>query len=84
MKAVLVVDMPEDYMGSVIDVKLYGKEKVTHEQYVNMLRPLPKPKTREEEIVIDQFIEDLFYDDYIRGWNACLDEIMGEQNEQDE
>ena len=42
------------------------------------LRPLPKKKTEEEEMAKDPFNEDLFYDEYIWGWNACLDEILGE------
>ena len=39
------------------------------------LKPLPKAKTRDEEVAKDPFNEDLFYDDYIRGWNDCLKEI---------
>lgn len=42
------------------------------------LRPLPKKKTEEEEMAKDPFNEDLFYDEYIWGWNDCLSEITGE------
>lgn len=65
MKAVLVIDIPEEYMGSIIDVKLYGKTQTVNETYVNKLRPLPK---RYDE---GQMREQ-------KGWNACLDEITGE------
>ena len=40
-KAILVIDMPEDYMGSNIDVKLYGKTQTVHERYVNKLDHYP-------------------------------------------
>lgn len=69
MKAILVIDMPESYMGSVIDVKLYGKEKVVHEHYVNKLKPLP------QKVEMD-FNE--YYEGMADGWNDCLDEIVGE------
>ncbi len=59
MKAVLVVEMPEEYMGSVIDVKLYGKEKVVRERYVNKLRPLPQKK----EVEVNE-IEDLMHTEF--------------------
>lgn len=45
------------------------------------LKPLPGKKTEEEEKAKDPYNEDLFYDDYIRGWNDCLEEITGVQNE---
>ena len=69
MKAVLVIEMSEDYMGSNIEVKLYGKTQTVHERYVNKLRPLPqkKPKDNSNELNLG----------YELGWNACLDEITG-------
>lgn len=75
MKAILVIDMPESYMGSVIDVKLYGKEKVVHEHYVNKLKPLPQKMTMEKALKMERVgaIKDIY-----TAWNACLDEIMGE------
>ena len=72
MKAMLLVDIPEDYTGSVISVNLYGRNnKVIHEIYTNKLRPLPK-KLNETEIVFGEI------HGYRGGWNDCLDEIMGE------
>ena len=70
MKAILVIDIPEDYTGSVISVNLYGRNnKVIHENYINKLRPLPHSKQIENR---------WFSDDYSKGWNDCLDEITGE------
>lgn len=73
MKAILVIDIPEDYTGSVISVNLYGRNnKVIHEIHTNKLRPLPKEKVKVEPIEAD-------IDKGIRaGWNACLEEITGE------
>lgn len=72
MKAILVIDMPEEYMGSNIDVKLYGKYQTIHERYVNKLRPLPTKKQDEKR---------WYSEDYSIGWNACLDEILGDNDE---
>ena len=69
MKAILVIDMPEEYMGSDIDVRLYGKNQTIHERYVNKLRPMPNRMPFDEAFKME---------DYVVGWNACLDEILGE------
>lgn len=69
MKAVLVIDLPEEYMGSVIDVKLFGKDKVVHEHYVNKLKPLP------QKVEMDM---NEYYEGMADGWNACIEEILGE------
>lgn len=72
MKAVLVIDVPEEYFGSVVDVRLYGKEKTVHEKYVNKLKLMPTYDWHEEgkENECEEW--------YRNGWNACLDEILGE------
>lgn len=69
MKAVLVIDMPEEYMGSVIDVKLYGKEKTVHETYVNKLKLMP------QKVEMDM---NEYYKGVANGWNDCIDTIAGE------
>lgn len=75
MKAVFIVDIPEDYTGSVISVNLYGgNNKLIHETYVNELRLLPKRKLHVYEQVDDEY-------GYVEGWNACLDAITGEDDE---
>ena len=93
MKAVLVIDMPDGVsLDEWYAVKVtVDRLKATEEELMQgipfdesktfkfvPLRPLPKAKTREEEIAKDPFNEDLFYDDYINGWNACLEKITGE------
>lgn len=65
MKAILVIDLPEEYIGSVIDVKLYSEEKVVHEHYVNKLKPLPQKKNTD-------FHPNVVY---ANGWNDCLEEL---------
>ena len=91
MKAVLIIDMPEEYMGSNIDVKLYGKYQTVHERYVNKLRPLPSKKDvtvkRIEDIqsysiteVADNISARIILktnEIFALGWNACLDTIIG-------
>lgn len=68
MKAILVVDIPEDYTGSVISVNLYGRNnKLIHENYINKLRPLPQ-KTYAE-------FPDPYKYGFADGWNRCLEEI---------
>ncbi len=67
MKAILVMDIDEKYIGSI------GTEIQFINQKYNCtwkLKPMPKTKQHEEEI-------DYEYG-YIDGWNACLDEITGE------
>ena len=91
MKAILVIDVPADYAGSVISVNLYGRNnKVIQEIHTNKLRLLPQ----KIEVEVND-IEDIMHTDFsienlcakIRldtdklfslGWNACLDEILGE------
>ena len=85
MKAVIVIDVDDNIKldRTYIAYDLYDGDnmdvisKVIGYGYAP-LRPLPKKKTEEEEMAKDPFNEDLFYDEYIWGWNACLDAITGE------
>lgn len=77
MKAVLVIDLPEDYMGDIIEVELYGKTQTIYRTYVNKLRPLPK------KMDIEQF-EFMWGEEQVLfaiGYNRCVDEIEGETDE---
>ena len=74
MKAVLLIDVPEDYTGSVICAFLYGKKRTIHEIYTNKLRPLPKKKPVSYHDDLYGDIEKNFNN---IGWNACLEEIEG-------
>ena len=70
MKAVLVIDIPEDYTGSVISANIYsGNNKLIHEIYVNKLRPMPEKK--DADILAEFTVSRIFN----TGWNACLKEI---------
>lgn len=74
MKAILLIDIPDDYIGSVISVNLYGRNnRVIHEIHTNELRPLP------DEIKVNPHKMSLHGIDYAIGWNDCLDEITGEK-----
>lgn len=69
-KAILVIDIPDEYVGSNIDVNLYGKNHTIHERYVNKLKLMPeKMRTNADDIEEDS---------YWSGWNECIDEILGE------
>lgn len=84
MKTILVIDMPSMckecplcYDDCICDI--IGD--VTDDDSVDMrcpLKPLPQKKELEESgnSLIDDCKE--YYSD---GWNACIDEITGEQNE---
>ena len=76
MKAILVIDMPTNCNKCEVKcdgytAKQYAEKGITRPNWCP-LRPLPDEK------------EDLFYpcNEYVRavneGWNACLDEILGE------
>lgn len=75
MEAVVVVNVPEDMIGkiAIVEVTYHGEDVY----FRGVVRPLPKIKTREEEIAKDPFIDDLFYDEFILGYNTCLNEIAG-------
>lgn len=83
MKAILIVDVPDDiadaYENLTVDYFLYGepieydksfKENIIYVENVK-LRPLPQMKY----ISLGDTHNDLIYE---MGWNACLDEILGE------
>lgn len=79
MKAILVIDIPKEYEGSVIDVKLYSKTNVVHERYVNKLKPMPKRKIAlfgPNHCDIEEKTK-IIYE--INGYNRCIDEILGEE-----
>lgn len=78
MKAILVIDIPDDVSieKCVIDYEI--TEKYHGEQLiadgVTMLRPLPRRNQGKF------FHHDFGENTYVCGWNACLDEILGEEN----
>lgn len=77
MKAILVVDIPKEYIGSDIDINLYCKDgNVIHEKCVNKLKLMPEKKILDEELFMSgnfRLIQARF-----TGWNDCIDTITGE------
>ena len=77
MKAILVVDIPEEYMGSDIDVKLYGKNQTIHERYVNKLRPIDLDAI-EEENPYKIIGKSETYSQYNEGWCDAIYRVRRE------
>lgn len=91
MKAILVVDIPDDiWTNKEEDLGMYAEvwskridDGWCGEYYIDSLKPIPnKRKTVEEnkEFNVDEeealeLIAMTFLDS---GWNACIDEILGE------
>ena len=78
MKAILVIDLPEEYIGSDIDVKLYGKNHTIHERYVNKLKLMPD---KIPQIIVNERWSSSYSDaqqNYRLGWNNCIDELENE------
>ena len=71
MKAILIIDLPKEYIGSEIDINLYCKDgNVIHEKCVNKLKPMPqKKKIRYADSI-------LAYGCKV-GWNDCINKILG-------
>ena len=74
MKAILVIDIPDNLKNHLNEVKvdvigtLNGQE--LFHRLNQPLKPLPQ-KMRTDE-------DDIEEDSYWQGWNECLDEILGE------
>ena len=72
MKAILVIDIPDDFETktaiAIADIKNEKGEGVTA---MCPLKPMPNKR------VLDGSETDQIYGCYV-GWNACIDEILGE------
>lgn len=78
MKAVLLIDIPDDL--TMEDLEVYGEissnridDGWVRELRKEDLKPMPKPK---EFTPLDAYEHDK--DIYVYGWNACLKEIENE------
>lgn len=85
MKAILVVDIPDDYeeYGSGVwcvvgdDLRIVYEEDGSLMEYkyidydIAQLKPMPKKKNPLDDC-------GMFHGKGIQGWNACIDEILGE------
>ena len=87
MKALLIIDLPNDANIEELDAdyQVYltdedcNYKKVAGEMSVK-LKPMPEQKDvfTKENNKSSNVIGDMFKYAYARGWNECLDEIMGE------
>ena len=75
MKAILVIDIPKGYEADQLAVNylLYSVDgKVLDGDMGKELKPMPNKKIQ------DGRETDQIYGCYV-GWNACIDEILGEE-----
>lgn len=80
MKAILIVDLNNDTdLSSEADVIIEnGDFRLETKAY---LKPLPEHKDLYEEEPTMMFIKGSAVDSFACGWNACLDEILGNEYE---
>ena len=83
MKAFLVVDIPDDLMAEECDIDYqvyYSNENadsfLVEESTAMTLRPLPKKKEMTD--IQMKSLDGL----YVKAWNDCLDEILGDCDEE--
>ena len=70
MKAILVIDIDEKYIGSI------GTEiQFINQKYNCKWKLKPIPEKKEPFGYLDMGNEDGLYE---KGWNDCIEEIMGE------
>lgn len=88
MKAVIVVDMP----NKCAECELHDKDMLgiyctvcSEKDYIKLYKGIPswcplKPIPQKKEVVFSKVLD---YQDgnYAEGYNACLDEILGADNE---
>lgn len=70
MKALLVIDVDKDELGEAVAT-------ITANDITFFARGVIKPLPQKRKTSVDT---DLFEQGVNYGWNACLDEIMGEDN----
>lgn len=72
MKAILVIDLPEDHLIKATN-DLYD---LLH-AYDCELKPLPLRKMHEDVIYVNgkPYMKMNVFNEFERGWNACLEEI---------
>lgn len=81
MKAVLVVDVPDDFKfkKSFADITLFdGKHRMW--KRIAKIRPLPKKQVEQKYDIASEY-DQYYIDEYATGWNDCIDEILKEEEE---
>lgn len=84
MKAVIIIDMPEDVTIEYAhaNVEIYSREFKDgwQKRYRNTIIPLrPLPEKKKEIIVLKGHAGNIV-EAYQQGWNNCIDAIFGEEN----
>ena len=76
MKAILVIDFPEEY--DVADLRMVyivgdseGNVVKVQRELIPCLKPMPEPKPIKQEIMG----EDYYIGFYGQGWNDCIEEL---------
>lgn len=69
MKAILVIDVPEDDIGKEASVMYLGNDSWLRSIEFIPIKPMPK----KEEVSDDSYVAD--YLDFDLGWNACIEEL---------
>jgi hypothetical protein len=79
MKAILVVDIPDDYKIDelCVNYQIYKNDDITRVdwRFNQHLKPMPKKKETRNAIQYRGLAEEYRKE----GWNECLDEILGEK-----
>lgn len=82
MKAIIIVDIPDDFKKTYADITIYEDEPpygvIERMEY---LKPIPEYKDLYEEEPTMMFIKGSVVDSFACGWNACLDKILGDEHE---
>jgi hypothetical protein len=73
-KAILVLDMPEKCIDCPILEYCHNNDGKCDLNIRQSWCPLKEPPEREES----SYSFDEFEDGHVYGWNACIDEILGE------
>lgn len=90
MKAILIIDVPEKWEIKDIETLIIrlGNAKLKQEtSYKNIsLKSIPIKKMTESLVYAngEVYMRQNCFTEYDKGWNACIDEILGEKNEKDE
>ena len=91
-KAILVIDRPEscnkchlrkyeyDFGGTNFYCSITAKTVGSEIPMSCPLKPIPKKKEITESMVLNQHYQNLV--NYHGGWNACLDEILGDTEDE--
>lgn len=70
MKAILVINVPEDDIGKEASVMYLGNDRWLRSIEFIPIKPMPEKREPKEE-----WLNKYHRDEFADGWNACLEEI---------